>query len=485
MGKQLQPALVRLIWVLICACLMFSAANSIYAAGELPENPRAVYVIPMEGTIENGLVQFLERAYADADENGADVILLEVNTLGGGVAAAQEIGDIMKASPIPTVAFIKGRAISAGSYISLLADQIVMSPGSSIGAAAVVDISGTHIRDSKTLAFWIGEMTAAAESSGRNPDYAAGMVDDQLVVSVPEIDKTYGKDTLISFNYQEALKAGYAEAIKETRADVLAYLNAENAQIIEIEKSFAEKLASFINHPAVMTILLLAGFGGVFIEILAPGFGLPGTIGIAAFAIYFGGQFIAGAAGIEHMLLFGAGIVLLIVEIFVPSFGILFAIGTICLFSGIILAASNTSDAVLSLTIAFVLAIIVVVFAAKYLGKKGIWNKFILRDQFSSEKGYVSSSSKSQWLGKTGVAVTTLRPAGTAIIDDERLDVVTSGEYIKAGRQVQVIKAEGSWIVVKELKSEQTAEAGQEQTKRQAEDGQKDEPTVLSDQLRK
>lgn len=412
------------------------------------DEARLVYVIPIHHTIESGLERFLRRAFDEAFAARADVIVIEITTLGGALDAATDIGEMIRLSPIPTVAFIKGRAISAGSYIAINADEIYMDKGSSIGAAAVVNLSGEPVQDPKTLSYWVSEMRSAAQASGRNPDYAEGMVVVDKVVHVAELDKTYGDGELITFTAQEAVQAGYAEGLANSLDELLAHIGAEHALVERVELTPAERLARFLTHPVVMTLLLLAGLAGIGIELFVPGFGVPGIVGITALVAYFLGQYVAGFAGIEHILLFLAGIIFLIIEIFVPTFGIFVALGIISLFSGIVLAAYDTGNAIRSLLIAFFCAIIAIVIMSKIFQKRGVWNKFVLRDQFTTEHGYVSTAVKTELLNRIGQAVTPLRPSGTAVIDGERVDVVTNGEFIAAGTTVMVTKVEGARIVV-------------------------------------
>jgi membrane-bound serine protease (ClpP class) len=411
-----------------------------------------VYVIPIKQTIETGLEKFLQRAFNEAHEVMADHIILDISTFGGRVDAAEAIGSLIRSSSIPTVAYVNGKAISAGSYIALNADQIVMGAGSSIGSAAVVDISGNRIEDSKTVSTWVGLMESAADLNDRNPDYAEKMVDDSVVVTVEEIGKTYEKGDILNFTANEALKAGYAEAVVNNLDEVLAFIEAEDAQVIDVGTTPAENMARFLTNPIVMTVLMLIGMAGIAIELFVPGFGIPGIVGISSFALYFFGHYVAGFAGIEHIFLFIVGVILLVIEIFVPSFGIFGIAGIISLVSGVVLAAYDTERALLSFSIASVLAIIIIVIVSKYFKHRGVWNRFILTDQFNEELGYSSQTSKQHLLGKTGVAVTTLRPSGTASIDDERIDVVTSGEFIAVNQKIIVTRIEGTRVVVREVR---------------------------------
>jgi membrane-bound serine protease (ClpP class) len=144
---------------------------------------------------------------------------------------------------------------------------------------------------------------------------------------------------------------------------------------------------------------------------------------------------------------------LLAVEIFVPGFGLFGIAGIVCLACGIVLAAYDTQQAFISLGIALLVAVVIVAVAAKYFGRRGLWNRFILRDEQKTEDGYVSVPSRSALIGRTGRALTPLRPSGTAQFGDERVDVVTQGEYISPGTAVTVIQAEGARIVVRKAEN--------------------------------
>ena len=150
-------------------------------------------------------------------------------------------------------------------------------------------------------------------------------------------------------------------------------------------------------------------------------------------------------------MLFVLGLVLLALELFVPSFGILGILGSIGLLAGVIRAAYDTSNALLSLGIAVVVAAVLVIIVARVFKHKGVWNKFILKDQLTTETGYVSHENETSLLGKVGVALTTLRPAGTAQIADRKVDVVTDGTFIEKDRKVIVVQVEGVRVVVREF----------------------------------
>ncbi|WNR46383.1 NfeD family protein [Paenibacillus roseipurpureus] len=216
---------------------------------------------------------------------------------------------------------------------------------------------------------------------------------------------------------------------------------------------FLDNLSAFLTHPVTATVLLMVGIIGIALELLFFSGGLLALAGVAGFALYFLGYYLAGIAGYGDLAVFIIGIVLLALELVVPSFGILSVLGAICLFGGVLLASSDPKEAGLMLGIALLVAIIAVSIAIKYWKHRGVWNRFILKEQLTTSKGFVSQPDKSQLIGLTGLALTPLRPAGTALIQGERVDVVTNGSFIDTQRNIIVVQVEGVRVVVKELDS--------------------------------
>ncbi len=418
-------------------------------SAETGEKSGPVYIIPVDQKIETGLEKFMRRGFKEAAKMNAGLVVLEINTPGGLVDTADKIGQMIRDSKIPTLAYIQGNAASAGSYIALNADKIAMKPGSMIGAAAMVDRTGKRVDDAKLVAYWKSKMSAAAESSGRDSKIAEGMADINMVVDMPAIGEKKEKGDIIALSSEQALKVGYADHIASTPEEAIQWMGYSTDDVFRIEHTGAEKVAAFLTHPTVMIILLFLGIAGVVIELMIPGFGVPGIIGVVAFVLYFFGNYVAGFAGSETWLLFIIGLILMILEMFVPSFGILGILGAVSLIAGVVRAAYDTTHALFSLGIAFAAAVVVVVIVAIIFKEKGIWNRFILKESLTKEQGFVPTDAKEDLLGKSGVSVTPLRPAGTVDVEGERIDVVTDGEFVATGTPVKVVRVEGARIVVK------------------------------------
>lgn len=425
--------------------IIFSGSMMLYGNVFSQENDKTglVYWIPLHQSIEQGLSAYLQRTFAEAEEARADAIIIEMDTLGGEVTAALDIGKLIAHSSVPVTVFIRGEAISAGSYIALNAETILMTASSAIGAAEPRLITG-ETADPKTVATWASNMRAAAESHGRNPEIAEAMVDRNI-----EIEGLTTKGELVSLSAKQAVSYGMADKIVKNQQDVLDEIGYPKATVVEMDMTPAEKLARLITSPLVVPILFMIGLIGIAIEIFTPGFGLPGIIGLLAFGLYFFGHYVAGFAGMETIGLFIVGIILMIIELFVPGFGIFGILGLIALISGIVMAAYSTVFSLISLFVAMVVTIIVLVVAVRYLGARGAWRKFVLTDKQDNRAGYVAQSSRKQLQGKKGITMTPLRPAGVVMLDGKRYDVVSEGGFIAANKPVVVIHVEGTRVVVR------------------------------------
>ncbi|WP_243014934.1 NfeD family protein [Brevibacillus borstelensis] len=402
------------------------------------------YWVPVEHEIEQGLGSFLKRAFAEAESQQADLIVLHINTPGGEIGAADSIGQLIRQSPVHVAAYIDNQAFSAGTYIALNANEIVMTPGSSIGAATPIDLAG-NAADVKLISGWSEKMAQAAALNGRNEEVARAMV---------EIDKEYpglkGKGTVLSLGAERAKELGYADQVVSGKAELLSYLGVQADSLQTIEPTVGERVARVVTSPVVMSLLLIVGLVGIVVELFAPGFGVAGTISLCAFGLYFFGHYVAGFATWLHIALFVLGILLMIMEIFLPG-GIVGAIGFISIVTGLIMAAYDTQQGLASLGIAVLVTVIVMLILIKKYGIKGLFSKFILGEVQRNEAGYVAPKDQRDLLNKNGVALTPLRPAGVVKIDGKRIDAVSAGGFIAAGSQIVVSQVEGTRVVVQEI----------------------------------
>lgn len=411
---------------------------------------KLVHIIPIESEVERGLEAFLRRVTREAMDEGVDHIIFEINTPGGRVDAANNIGEILHDATIPKTAYIKSQALSAGSYIALFADYIYMNPQATLGASGIVQGDGTAA-DEKAQSYWKEAMGSAAESKGRDRIYAEAMADKNI--DLPEYNSPTGQ--YLTLGPTVAYEVGYSDGTVNNRTDVLEALGLLNAEVIETELTVSEQIARFVTNSVVVSILLsLAGLG-LIVELFSPGFGLPGAIGIGSLLLFFYGHMIAGLAGYEAFVLLALGIVLIAVEFFVPG-GILGAIGSLSILGSLFMATSSVRQMSISILIALLVTIVAAILLYRRMGlEKGIFKYIVLSDKETPDRGYVSSNNREDLVGKVGVAITPLRPSGIIVVNNERIDVVTEGSFIEKDQMIEVLSVAGSRVVVAEVKNEE------------------------------
>ncbi|WP_442603708.1 NfeD family protein [Paenibacillus sp. KN14-4R] len=211
-------------------------------------------------------------------------------------------------------------------------------------------------------------------------------------------------------------------------------------------------LSAIASTPYLYVILLLIGTVGILLELLFLKKGMFLFAGVVAFGLYFALQFAAGTGEYTDLILFGVGIVFLLLELIVVSFGILGIVGGLCVFTGVIQAAPNPTEALYAAIVAIVLAVIVILIILKYFARSSSWQRLILKEQLTTEEGFISAPDQKFRLAQRGVAITPLRPSGTASIEGNRVDVVTQGEFIASGSSIEVIQVEGVRVVVQVVK---------------------------------
>ena len=406
-----------------------------------------VYKVPIHNEVEKGLYAFLQRSFAEAEEAGAEAIFLVIDTPGGFTDAAGKIATLMDNTELEIIAYIDNRALSAGAFLALHADEIYMAPSGTMGAAQVIDSAG-NAADAKADSAWRAAMVSAAKSSShkRDPKYALAMADPSS--DLPEYRAGVGE--LLTLTAGDALEVGYSEGTIASFNELLKETGFENAQVISTNETISESIARLITHPIVVPILLSIAGLGLVLELYSPGFGVPGTMAVASLVLFFYGHLVAGLAGYEALILFVIGVGLVIAEIFLP-FGIAGGVGALAIIGSIIMVGGNPVHMAISVLIAIAIAVTGMVIIMKFFGKKlHLLNKVVLMDSTDTELGYVSNVNRVELLGRIAKTSTPLRPAGTIELDGERIDVVSEGSYIDKGKSVSIVKVEGSRIVVRE-----------------------------------
>lgn len=400
-----------------------------------------IYQIDVSGEINPGLARYVEKSIQTAEEAGAEVVILQITTFGGLVDSATQIRDILLNTPITTVAYVKDRAWSAGALITLACDKIYMASGSSFGAAE------TRPNDEKYISAFRKEFKTTAEKQGRNPDIAAAMVDADI-----EISGVTAKGKLVTLTAKEAVNFQMADRVVSSQENILEDLQLANGVIHRLEPSLIDNFARFVTNPVVGSILITVGFIGFLIEIFTLGWGIGGTVSILSLAAFFSGNLLVGNTSWGLILLFIAGMILLALEFFVvPGFGITGLGGIILVVASLFLTFNNPVAGMYAVSFALVISVVATIILFRYFGKSKLWNRIALNTTQDKESGYLAPNSRIDFLDQEGVTISILRPAGTALINGERVDVITEGSYIDKGIKIKVVKIEGNKVIVREI----------------------------------
>ncbi len=205
----------------------------------------------------------------------------------------------------------------------------------------------------------------------------------------------------------------------------------------------------FVSIPVLQIMLLAIMFLAVFVEIKTGGMGAGVLLGLVAAGVFWGSQYVKGLVDLYQIAIFLAGILCIIVEMLLPTVGLLAGVGVAAMLYSVVLALGGDINALYAMLIAFTVAIVIFALIVKRLPASKLWSRVVLKDQSRANRGYVSSSPKDNLLGKTGEVLSELRPAGSALIDGVPVDVVSEGVFVPKGTVVRVVAVEGSRVVVR------------------------------------
>lgn len=433
-----------------------------------------VYKFNIKEEITRATWRQTQQAFEAADTLGAKYFLIHMNTYGGTVVDADSIRTKILESKIPVLVFIDNNAASAGALIAIACDSIYMRPGSSIGAATVVNQSGEAMPD-KYQSYMRSTMRATAEAKGkditvegrdtvyrwrRDPQIAEAMVDPQVFIEgLSEVGK------ILSFTPSEAVANGYCEDTADNIEEVLLKAGIGDCEIVEYQPSWIERIIGWLVHPVVSGILIMAVIGGIYFEMQTPGIGFPLTIAAVAAVAYFAPLYLEGLAANWEIALFVVGVLLLAIEIFaIPGFGIPGIAGVALIFAGLVLSLINNVDfdfkyvyieslgtamltVVLGIASGFVLSLGLanMIFSSS----AGAFRNMALNTVQDTGEGFISMDTALFGLkNKRGTAVTVLRPGGKVEIEGNVYDAVAENGFVDRGESIRVVKVESAQVYV-------------------------------------
>ena len=428
--------MVALRLVRVAFALAFAAAGLAgLARAATPSG--AVMVVPISGMVDDGMAHLVQRAIAQADDEHAAAVVLDVDSDGGLVEAAQDIRTAIFNAHEPVYAYVERRAFSAASLITLSTSRIFMSPGSAIGSAE------PHPDDPETRSAVKALFVSTAQRNHRPVKLAEAFVDKSI--QIPEY-QTPG--TFLTLSAQDAVKTGMADAIEPSLTAALGTVHLADAPRVKPAYTWGEGLARFINQPVITSLLLTVAGLGLIIEMQTL-HGIAGTIGILALGLFFGTHIYAGFSNGLVVALAVIGLLGILWELHVvPGHGFPGILGGLALLASVFLAFGIpfTFIAIQSIASAIILTVILFAVFTRYYPQSAWMRRLALVESQGAD--YVTSSDFSALRGMTGVAASYLRPAGVAQIDGKRVDVLTEGEFIAAGTPVRVMRVEGARVFV-------------------------------------
>jgi len=420
---------------------------SLISAAQLDADSHAsneVFVVELDGAITLVTERFISRALDKAEEDGAELVIIRIDTPGGTLDATRGIVTKLLASNVPIVSYVApdgARAASAGTFVTAAAGLAAMAPTTNIGAAAVITGEGEDLPE--TLGKKITEDTAAlirslAELRARNSDPLEATVRDAL-----------------AYTASEAVELGVVDLIAADLDDLLAQIDGReiptasgprtistsDLTIREIEQTFVERFLGLLADPNIAFLLLSLGGLGLIAEIWSPGLGIPGALGVGFLIVAYAsfGTLPFSWAGIALVAL---AIALIAGEMHAPGGVVLGTLGVISLIlGGLFLFDSASGNGVYGPSVRVSLWVLGIVSgtAAAIVGWL-VWEM----GRSGSEEEYVPGTSHEALIGQTAVVTRALDPSGEVLVDGEHWQAdVTGSLVVDSGASVVIQSVEG------------------------------------------
>lgn len=428
--------------------LTFFVAAALSVAAYASDSLSVVYRIRLDQDIDKAAERIVVKGLEKADEAGADYVLLDLDTYGGAVDAADSIRTAILRYEKPVIAYINMQAASAGALISIACDSIYMRTGSSIGAATVVNQSGEVMPD-KYQSFMRGMMRATAQATGRNPKIAESMVDTANVLSLTP---------------EEAIAVGYCEGKAESVDEAVRAVVGGNEFIVknmEDDMTWLDRLIQLLLNPLLQSIFMMMIIGGIFVEIRTPGIGLPLVTAIVGALLYFAPLYVEHLAASWEILLFVIGLILIALEIFViPGFGVAGISGIVAVVTALAFAMIDNAellrwDGTINLQpllrpVAIVIfSITAAVFGSVWLVRRlyatRTFDTIALRQEMKASEGFTGVvSGLEHFIGDELEVFADLKPSGKVKGTDGRVyeAILAFGGYAEKGSLVKVLRTE-------------------------------------------
>ena len=481
---------------------------------ERDEEFKRPVVIVFEGPIDYQNTSYFKNRLSRAKRYGADLVVVEIDSPGGLAFQSLEMAELLRdVDWAYTVAFIPREAISGAALMSLGCDEIILGSQARFGDAGPIEfdpsLAAFRYVPAKAKSVLVRQARDLASAKERSKELAEALIDKNAAVfyrkkpgaaggdiefqtvylsdDVPDpmdaakkakidlnswslIEET-GKERFFTVNGPRAVALDFADEIADDRA-ALAEELVVSGKIKEYRFKFSDSVVYWLNSPFVTGLLILMGLIALYFELSAPGIGAGGLIAALCAALFFWSRFAGGTAGWLEVILFVAGIVFLLMEVFViPGFGVAGFAGLVLLFVSVVMASQDfvipqtptqldsLVTTLLVISVATAAFLIGAVFISHKFGKIPILNRLSLApptekidteiDKATGKAVPINHPQVS--VGDWGVAESLLRPAGRVKFHGTSIDVVSDGTYLEPGVQVRVVEIAGNRIVVSEI----------------------------------
>ena len=423
-----------------------------------PSSARAAHVnvATISGSINPASADYLLKVIGRSESDGAAAVMIELDTPGGLLAATKDIIQAILNARVPVIVYVAPRgawAASAGTFITMAGHIAAMAPGTSIGAAHPVGVTGG------------GKAPAKDEEGGGARDFAAEKAENFTASFIESIAKERGRNAewaveavrnSVAINQEEAVEKKVVDFVASSREEVLeksqgrevqvagsaVTLDLEGAGFVEIPMSRMNRLLDVLASPDIAVLLMLAGMLGIYVEFTNPGLIMPGAVGAVCLVLGFVALQILPFSWLGLFLL-AAGLGLFVAEIFFTSYGLLFVSGVACFLMGgsMVFDMPEVSDLNVSFWSVLMPSVVAM---STFVGL------VILAVTRSLRMPEITGTG--QLVGLQGKARTGLDPEGMVFVRGE-IWQARADESLGAGERVEVVAVDGMELRVRKARA--------------------------------
>lgn len=414
-----------------------------------------VYLVEVDGPITPVIADYVDRSLKQAADLGAEAVVIRLNTPGGLSSAMDDIVQDILQSPVPVVVYVApegARAASAGVFITYAAHIAAMAPATNIGSASPVLIgqdgqttTPDETMQRKVVNDAVAKIRSLAERRGRNADWAEQAVREAVNITAEQAAALNVVD-LVAPSLDALLEAVDGRTVTTTVGEVT--LRTKNAEVVPINMTVLERFFQILSDPNIAYILLSLGMLGLFFELANPGAILPGVLGgiLLLLGLYALGMLDVNWAGV---LLMGFAFLLFLIDLYVPTHGVLTLGGIISFALGSLLLLQSPANPAFQLSRSVIIAVTGTV-AAVFL---------LLVYLVARAHARRPATGREALIGARAVVRRALEPEGLVFVEGELWRARSLSGPIPAGQPVRIVGMEGLVLLVEPF-TEGVAESG-------------------------